>query len=187
MSLKISRESRFRSAYDVLGYLLRLMSLIWHRQLNTKLMSIGLTEMQFVLLIALAWLTETKPDGVQQKELAESCGCSVALASQVLQSLKRKELVRIDIDARDARSRIVTLSRTGEDKVLAALHILERTDEEFRSDAPELFDRLFQTLRELVSVKMADIDQPGRQLGAMPLEPGIGGQSRKRGSQAARA
>ena len=90
ISLKLSQISRFKSSYDVLGYLLRLMSQIWHRQLNAQLATIDLTEMQFVLMIGLAWLSETRPDGVSQKELAEDCGCSTALASQVLQKLVSK-------------------------------------------------------------------------------------------------
>jgi DNA-binding MarR family transcriptional regulator len=170
MSLSLSRLSHFQSPYDVLGYLLRLMSAIWHRRLNAELAKIDLTEMQFVLMMGLGWLAETRSEGVSQKELAESCGCSTALASQVLQKLVKKQLVVIESDPRDARARVVQLSKTGEQKIREAVVILERTDEEFRSDNPQVSLDLFNALRAAVEVKMAHISRPGSELGAMPLD-----------------
>jgi len=168
--MKLSDTTRYRSSYDVLGYLLRLMSAIWHRQLNAELATIALTEKQFVLLIGLGWLVEKTPAGVSQKELAEACGCSTALASQVLKNLVRKDLVTIENDVRDARARVVRLSPTGADRLAQAVRILERTDEAFREDDPVVFNKLFDVLHEAIAVKLKNTTQPGRDFGAMPID-----------------
>jgi DNA-binding MarR family transcriptional regulator len=169
VTLIFSEVSSYRSSYDVLGYLLRLMSLIWHRRLNAELAKIDLTEMQFVLLTGLGWFMESRPDGVSQKELAESCGCSAALASQVLQKLHRKALIVIRNDARDGRARLVRLSEAGEQRLQAAVKVLETVDKDFRADDPLVAQNLFDALRAAIAVKMADTTQPGRDFGAMPL------------------
>ena len=169
MTLKFSEVCSYRSSYDVLGYLLRLMSSIWHRRLNAVLVKIDLTEMQFVLLMGLGWLTEARTEGVSQKELAESCGCSTALASQVLKKLLRKNLIRMDNDARDARARMVRLTEAGEERLREAIVVLETVDKEFRADNPKVAQDLFDALKAAIDVKIASTSQPSRELGAMPM------------------
>lgn len=133
----------------------------------------GLTEMQFVLLIGLGWLVESKPGGVSQKDLAQACGCSTALASQVLKNLVQKRLVTIRSDERDARARVVALSAEGETALGRAVEILESTDKEFRSDDPEVFDDLYAALHRAIAVKMRTSATPERDFGAMPLDEGM--------------
>jgi DNA-binding MarR family transcriptional regulator len=168
MTLKLSEISGYRSSYDVLGYLLRLMSSLWHRQLNAELAKIDITEMQFVLLIGLGWLQEANVRGVSQRELADSCGVSPALASQVMQKLVKKKLVEISIDTSDARARVVSLSTVGEERLREATAILRRTDEQFRAEDPEAFDRLFDALRATIEVKIREVGDHPEELGAMP-------------------
>ncbi|AXB78808.1 MarR family winged helix-turn-helix transcriptional regulator [Sphingomonas bisphenolicum] len=168
MSLKLSDITGFSSSYDVLGYLLRLMSSIWHRQLNAELARIDLTEMQFVLMIGLGWLLESNVKGVTQRELAEACGVSTALASQVMKPLTKKGLVDVGPHATDARARVVSLSPSGEEKLKEAAAILRQADEQFRADNPKVFDKLFKALREAVDVKMTVAGDHPEDLGAMP-------------------
>lgn len=168
MSLKLSDITGFSSSYDVLGYLLRLMSSIWHRQLNAELARIDLTEMQFVLMIGLGWLLESNVKGVTQRELAEACGVSTALASQVMKPLTKKGLVDVGPHATDARARVVSLSPSGEEKLKEAAAILRQADEQFRADNPKVFDKLFKALREAVDVKMSVAGDHPADLGAMP-------------------
>jgi DNA-binding MarR family transcriptional regulator len=168
MSLNAFKNSRYHSAYDVLGYLLRLMSGLWHRQLNVELSKIELTEMQFVLLIGLGWLTETNRSGVNQKDLADACGCSRALASQVLQTLVRKEFVVITKDGKDARARIVRLSPAGETILHKAIPVLEKTEEQFWGGENEVTDRLREALREALAMKLNDPASEKEGLARMP-------------------
>ena len=168
MTVNISEISGYRSSYEVLGYLLRLMSSFWHRKLNAELAQIDLTEMQFVLLIGLGWLTSGKTDKVTQRELADYCGCSKALASQVMKKLVAKRLVSIGVDKNDARANMVALTKLGETRLQDALEILRKTDVAFRSEDPEVFDRLFHALRDAVAVSLDHGDGNLQALGAMP-------------------
>jgi DNA-binding MarR family transcriptional regulator len=169
MTLKLSEISGYTSSYDVLGYQLRLMSSIWHRKLNAGLAEIDLTEMQFVLLIGLGWLLEANVKGVTQRELADACGCSTALASQVMQKLVKKGLVDIASHSKDARARLVSLSADGEERLKEAVLILRRADEEFRADDPEINQQLFEALRAALAVKIKGANEHLDELGAMPL------------------
>ena len=168
MTVNISEISGYRSSYEVLGYLLRLMSSFWHRKQNAELAQMDLTEMQFVLLIGLGWLTSGKTDKVTQRELADYCGCSKALASQVMKKLVAKRLVSIGVDKNDARANMVALTKLGETRLKDALEILRKTDEAFRSEDPEVFDRLFHALRDAVAVSLDHGEGNLQALGAMP-------------------
>lgn len=169
MTVNISKISRFRTPYDVPGYLLRLMSLIWHRRLNTELAKIDLTEMQFVLMIGLGWIQDTIGEGVTQKELARNCGASTALTSQVLQNLVKKGFVAAVSHKNDGRARIVSLTPEGEKKLRAAVRILDRVDKEFWSDNEKVSDNLQSALRKAIKVKIDQSDDPERDFGAMVL------------------
>jgi len=168
MAVDITKISGYTSSYDVLGYLLRLMSSLWHRKLNAELAKIDLTEMQFVLLIGLGWLTSGKTDKVTQRELADYCGCSKALASQVMKKLVSKKLVSIGVDKKDARANMVSLTPLGEARLSEALVILRETDSAFRGESPEVFDRLFHALREAVAVSLDPSEGNLQEMGAMP-------------------
>lgn len=168
MTLELSKISGYSSSYDVLGYLLRLMSSIWHRQLNAELAKIDLTEMQFVLLVGLGWLLEADVKGVNQRQLADSCGCSAALASQVMQKLVKKGLVDVSSHDKDARARIVSLSPAGEQRLKQAVEVIRTTDDAFRADDPQVFDQLFDALRAAVEVKVRPVQEHPEKLGAMP-------------------
>src|SRR5690606_37220436 len=136
-----------------LGYLLRLLSLLWHRRLDAELAKIDLTEMQFVLLIGLGWMTE-HGEWVTQTELAEFCTISPALASQVMRSLVRKKLVKVRPNAKDGRSRLLQLSEQGEAKLIKAVAVLERTDAEFWAGEPEIVDQLRKSLKAAIDWKL---------------------------------
>lgn len=169
MTVEISKISRFESPYDVPGYLLRLMGLIWHRRLNAELAKIDLTEMQFVLMIGLGWIEDSLSAGVTQKELANNCGASTALTSQVLQNLAKKGFVKIVNHNKDGRARVVTLTSEGQKKLRSAVRILDRVDEEFWSDNPKVASKLHAALRDAIKVKVENSDDPERDFGAMAL------------------
>jgi MarR family transcriptional regulator, organic hydroperoxide resistance regulator len=153
--VKISEISPYRSPEDVLGWLLRLLSALWHRKLNAELAAIDLTEMQFVLLIGLGWMT---PEGisVSQKDLGQFCRTSPALTSQVLRSLVRKKLVSVATGANDTRMRMVLPSKLGEKKLREAIAILQTTDGDFWKDEAETTARLKTDLLKVIKTKLAE-------------------------------
>ena len=156
MSIQLFKASRFDSPYDVLGYQIRLMSAFWHRRLNAELAPLGLTEMQFVLLIGLGWLLEKQSGGITQSQLADGCSCSKALTSQVLQTLKHKGLVDVASDKADARTRLVKLSPAGENILGRAVVVLDETDEKFWEGAGEIKVQLSIALQAALKFKVED-------------------------------
>ncbi len=135
--MDLSRISRYGAAEDVLGVLLRRVSGLWRRELNSALAEIDLTEMQFVVLMALAWKSNTQKR-ITQGELAEHARVSKALLSQILKSLTRKSLVRQTTRNGDSRVKELTLTKSGEGKVKEAVRILQTTEDAFWSDMPAL-------------------------------------------------
>jgi len=83
--MKISKFSRYRTAEDILGVLLRRVSGLWRRRLNEELAKIDLTEMQFVILMAIAWKTQDVRD-ITQAELGQHARVHKALLSQVMKT-----------------------------------------------------------------------------------------------------
>jgi DNA-binding MarR family transcriptional regulator len=161
----IFEKSRYKSAYDVPGYLIRLTSSLWRRRLNAQLATIDLTEMQFVLLMGLGWIMKGQKAGVTQKELAEACDCSTALASQVLQILARKKLVRIAPNKKDARARTVSMTRFGEETLRKAVPLLEKAEAEFWGDEDEAKASLRQALRDTIEIQLNAAQE---KIGRMP-------------------
>jgi DNA-binding MarR family transcriptional regulator len=149
--MKISKFSRYRTAEDILGVLLRRVSGLWRRRLNEELAKIDLTEMQFVILMAIAWKTQDVRD-ITQAELGQHARIHKALLSQVMKTLVRKSLVA-QSSSKDARTRSIRLSAGGSAKVRKALKILERTEDAFWADIPEMAGRLRKDLGEILRVK----------------------------------
>lgn len=138
--MKISQLSHYARPEDILGVLLRRVSGLWRRTLNAELANIDLTEMQFVLLMAIAWRTEAR-EPFTQSQLVEQLKFSRALTSQVLQSLDRKGLVAKRASS-DARTPCLALTTAGERKVRAAIKVLEQTEADFWADIPEVADTI---------------------------------------------
>ena len=156
MTFRMSELSRFQSPYDILGYMLRLISALWHRELNAHLREIDLTEMQFVILMGLGWWQDERPAGVSQKELADSCSCSSALTSQVIKGLVRKKFVSVIQDKEDGRAHLVRLTKAGEKKVKLALKVTEQIDTSFWDDHPDDAQKLAMLLRSLIKHKLGN-------------------------------
>jgi DNA-binding MarR family transcriptional regulator len=150
LQMKLSKFSRYQAAEDILGVLLRRVSGLWRRRLNEALLTIDLTEMQFVVLMAIAWNTQDAPD-ITQAALSQHARIHKALLSQIMKTLVRKELVALS-DSKDSRTRSVRLSRQGSAKVRRALKILERTEDAFWADIPEKAARLRKDLSAILRI-----------------------------------
>jgi DNA-binding MarR family transcriptional regulator len=85
-------RTRYTGPADLLGYLLYQSASLWRCQMNARLSAIGLTYIQFVFLIGLAWLTRNG-EGITQKDLGRYCKASRALTSQVIRLLERNGLI----------------------------------------------------------------------------------------------
>src|SRR4051794_8828007 len=112
--MRVSQISGYDRAEDILGVLIRRVSGLWRRTLNARLSEIDLTEMQFVLLLAIAWKSEDS-EACTQSALVQQTKISRALASQVLRSLVRKRFILKSTSA-DTRTWGLRLTTRGEKK-----------------------------------------------------------------------
>lgn len=167
VSVDIPGISRYAAPADALGFLLNQLSRLWLRRLNAQLSAIDLTYLQFVLLIGIAWMTRSG-GGITQKELGRFCKTSRALTSQVLRTLVRKALIVQTVNPEDTRARLVGLSARGRAKVIKALPILDRVEDEFLAADPGVRHRLEDSLRAAL---LLEIKQPGADDPAEALEP----------------
>ncbi len=142
--MKVS--SQYNGPEESPGYLLWKVSSLWRRKIEAKLKPLGLTHPQFVLLASIGWLTAHTKDPVKQVEIARFAGLDPNTTSQVLRSLKTKQL--INILTHDGRSKSPTLTDAGKKLLHIAMPIVENEDELFFakiSDSPSFLNAL-QTL-----------------------------------------
>lgn len=163
MGSHISEISHFKSPDDILGYLIRVLSSLWTRRLNAVLIEIDLTEMQFVVLMAVGWRGD-QPDGLTQAEMCDFCRISTALGSQVLASLVAKKLVSVKPKPNDGRAKVVVLTRAGRGKLAEAVQILEVLDRSFWSRDPARVKRLKTDIQAVIAeaseVGEANVEAP---------------------------
>jgi DNA-binding MarR family transcriptional regulator len=145
-------RSRIKQPEESLGYLLWQTVHGWMRYLNGALAGSGMTHLQFIVLATAAWLVHVgKPPS--QARLAEFCAMDPMLISKVVRMLERKGAIARAADPRDTRSKLVSLTRTGEAMLLEALPVVERAYNDFF--APVMADE--KTLRGMLLRLMANI------------------------------
>nr|ART40467.1 K59 [uncultured bacterium] len=108
-----------------------------------------------MLLIGIAWMTRSG-GGITQKELGRFCKTSRALTSQVLRTLVRKALIVQTVNPADTRARLVGLSAKGRAKVVKALPILDRVEDEFLAGDPAVKRRVEESLRAALLLELKD-------------------------------
>lgn len=155
-------QTRYSGPSDSIGHLLYQLAGLWRRQMNARLGDIGLTYIQFVFLIRLAWMAQSG-EGVTQKELGRDCKASRALTSQVIRLLERNKLVHQTVKPGDARARLLTLTAEGSRRLERALPMLEATEDAFLAEQPKLKQRVRDDLRaalrqEIAKLSAAELD-----------------------------
>jgi DNA-binding MarR family transcriptional regulator len=123
---------KFKSPEESPGYLLGQLNLIWQRNQKKVLDPLDLTQTQFVLLAALAWLSKTKND-VTQIDIANQGNADRMMVSKVLRTLEVKKFISRQEHTTDTRAKIVKLTQTGEKVLQVALANVENADIEFFS------------------------------------------------------
>ena len=147
--MQISEISRYSRAEDIISVLLRRVSTLWRRRLNEGLADIHLTEMQFIVLIGLAWVSGRKTN-ITQQDLSNYTKLSRALVSQIMENLVRKDLVS-KTKGTDARTWNVNLTPLGEEKVAQAFKVQEREEDRFWAEIPELKVELKSVLERILA------------------------------------
>jgi DNA-binding MarR family transcriptional regulator len=112
------------------GFLLWRVTLHWQRLVTKALRPLGLTHVQFVLLIS-AWWLSLRGDPPNQLAIARHAGTNVKMTSEVLRKLEDKGLVTSRSDPHDGRARIVQVTDEGIRLAEQAVIAVEKVDAEF--------------------------------------------------------
>jgi len=136
------------SAEESTGFLLWQVTALWQRAIAATLRPYALTQVQFVLLAGLLWLSQTE-DEITQASLARHTRLDVMMTSQVLRSLERRGLVRRAAHSSDSRARRLSLTPKATALVSKALRAVELRDGEFFSRTrvdPQMLNRILLAL-----------------------------------------
>lgn len=128
MSEKI--EFHFKSPNDSPGYLLGQLMILWQRKQKRVLDPLDLTQTQFVLLAALAWLSR-ESDAVTQIDIANQGNADRMMVSKVLRTLEEKKFITRHEHPTDTRAKTIRLTAEGEIVFRKALIAIENADVEF--------------------------------------------------------
>lgn len=123
-------EFHFKSPNDSPGYLLGQVTMLWQRKIKRVLDPLDLTQTQFVLLAALAWLSK-KSDAVTQMDIANQSNADRMMVSKVLRTLEEKSFITRQEHDTDTRAKIICLTKSGEKILQKALREVEQVDVEF--------------------------------------------------------
>ena len=120
----------FKSPDDSPGYLLGQVTMLWQRKQKKILDPLDLTQTQFVLLAALAWLSK-KGGAVTQVDIANQSNADRMMVSKVLRTLEDKGFVTRQEHETDTRAKTIRLTASGETVLQKALIEVENADLEF--------------------------------------------------------
>lgn len=132
MSKQNKIEFKFKSPSESPGYLLGQVTMLWQRKLKKVLDPLNLTQTQFVLLAALAWLSK-KNNAVTQVDIANQSNADRMMVSKVLRTLQDKKFISRQEHETDTRAKIITLTNEGAKVLQKALTSVENADIEFFS------------------------------------------------------
>lgn len=140
---------KFKSPEESPGYLLGQLNLIWQRNQKKVLDPLDLTQTQFVLLAALAWLSKTS-DEVTQVDIANQGNADRMMVSKVLRTLEAKKFISRHEHTSDTRAKIVRLTPAGEKVLQMALARVEEADIEFFSVLEKSLPALNKQMLKLI-------------------------------------
>jgi len=116
------------------------------RRFDEALRPLGLTNQQFSLLIAL-----NRPEPPTMAPVARLLAMDRTTLTAALKPLERRNLLNVEADPADRRSRLLTLTKAGHKLLLDALPIWRKTHIDIAMEAPALdLDGLRAALRVLV-------------------------------------
>lgn len=131
------KYSTFDQPHQSPGFCLWQTFLTWQRELNIILQPLGLTQPQFSLLAAIAWLTrdskapnENHP-AIKQQDIANFMNMERMHVSQIVRKLEQMGYVERSPSVEDGRVQIIQLSKSGVSKLEEALPLVEAADAKF--------------------------------------------------------
>ena len=123
-------EFNFKSPNESPGYLLGQLTLLWQRKQKKVLDPLDLTQTQFALLCALAWLSNNS-NNVTQIDIANQTNFDRMMVSKVLRTLEEKQFVTRQEHETDTRAKTVGLTEIGLKNIKQAIKTVEQFDKQF--------------------------------------------------------
>jgi len=148
-------DFHFKSPEDSPGYLLGQLTTLWQRKLKRVLDPLDLTQTQFVLLAALAWLSKEN-DAVTQIDIANQGNADRMMVSKVLRTLEEKKFLTRQEHKTDTRAKTINLTPSGGAVLQKALTAIETADLEFFSNPDLDVSALNATMLKLINKNKED-------------------------------
>lgn len=114
------------------GFLLWQAGNVWQRKIRTVLDPVGLTHVQYLLLLSLDQLGGKKHP-VSQIKLARMAGTDVMMTSKCIRLLEKKKFIARKADKTDARAFQLELTPEGAKAMSKAKKLVEKNEAEFFS------------------------------------------------------
>ena len=153
--IKKDIDFHFKSPDDSPGYLLGQLTTLWQRKLKRVLDPLDLTQTQFVLLAALAWLSKEN-DAVTQIDIANQGNADRMMVSKVLRTLEEKKFLTRKEHKTDTRAKTIDLTSSGSAVLQKALTAIETADLEFFSNPDLDVSALNATMLKLINKNKED-------------------------------
>jgi len=147
-------EFHFKSPDDSPGYLLGQLMLLWQRKQKRVLDPLDLTQTQFVLLAALAWLSR-ESDAVTQIDIANQGNADRMMVSKVLRTLEEKKFITRHEHPTDTRAKTIRFTTAGELVFRKALISIEHADVEFFAELGPDLPRFNSSIVKLIAENKA--------------------------------
>ncbi len=121
---------------DAVGFWMWRLTLAFQRRAEAPLKEIGLTHLQYVVLILAAWLN-LNSDEVSQGDLVEISGVQEAQVSLMVKALKAKKLITQKRSLQDSRVRLITVTSEGTRLLSVAVPLMTSLQAELWPPGPE--------------------------------------------------
>lgn len=138
-----------KEAHDSTGLLLWQLTTIWQRAITAALKPYDLTQIQFVLLASLLWLSG-KEKCITQIMLARHAKLDVMMTSQVLRTLESRSLIIRHAHPTDTRAKMLELTHSGKQLAIHAIPAVEGVDNDFFNVLGQQRNSFNHALRSLI-------------------------------------
>ncbi len=122
--------SSFAGPQESRGFLLWRDFMVWQRGLNARLKPLGLTQPQFAILAVCGWVTREGQKATQQ-DIVSFLGLDRMHVSQIAMRLERDGLIERRASQVDLRSKLVSLTPMGSERLTRAMPVVEAYDRDF--------------------------------------------------------
>jgi DNA-binding MarR family transcriptional regulator len=124
----------------------------WQKKVATALEEVGLSHVQFVLLVGLQNFYN-KNEETTQTRLASMTKTDVMMTSQVLRKLESRGLVKRKAHETDSRAKKIVITKKGIDAVEDGIRVVEDVDTDFFEPISKDLDKLGSILEGFKAVE----------------------------------